>query len=438
REAANRLVQGIKKVTIVEDDIAYLFLNCTEPGKAVEKPEARPIGIRAAINGWVAQGLIQCYRSLGNRDALEIGEKMMRYIMRDLGYFGENGEFNKEFPGKNELIHFHAHTNQIMATLELVQANGSQELLKIALKGYDYAISQGEPLLGFFPEFLNYNGIGPCSSEICEVADMIAAAIKLSLLGYDKWDDVDRWTRNQFTECQFTNSNWLTDGHIELTDRDMVPLPGAGCSRPEYGTTDRVLERAVGSFSGWPAANDFVQGKGWSIMHCCTGNATRAIYYVWENIINYKDGELKVNLLMNRASRWADIDSHIPYAGRVDIKVKRSIDLKVRINEWVKLEEVRCTVNTKDIEVAMHGRYVLVGPVVEGDVVVFKFPIHERTCEIIVEKHKYTIILRGNDVVAIDPPGTNGPLYQRGHYRTGETLWKKVTRFVPEEEIRWC
>ncbi|MDO8685524.1 MAG: glycoside hydrolase family 127 protein [Clostridiales bacterium] len=442
REAANRLVEGIKKVTIVEDDIAYLFLNCTEPGKEVKKPEVRPVGMRAAANGWIAQGLIQCYRSLGNSDALEIGEKMMRYIMRDSGYFGDNGEFKKEFPGKNELIHFHAHTNQIMTALEVVQANGSRETLNYALKGYEYAVSQGEPLLGFFPEWLNYKGggygLGPCSSEICEVADMIAAAVKLSLLGYDKWDDVDRWTRNQFAECQLTNTNWLTDGHIELTDRDMSPLPAAGCSGPEYGTTDRVLERVVGTFSGWPSANDFVQGRGWSIMHCCTGNATRAIYYIWENIINYKDRELKVNLLMNRASRWADIDSHIPYSGRVDIKVKQNVDLKVRIAEWVKPEDVRCTVNGKDIEVIMDGRYIQAGSVCNGDEVVVQFPIYERTETVIVEKQKYTIILRGNDVVNIDPPGTNWPLYQRGHYRTGETLWKKATRFVPVEEIKWC
>lgn len=455
KEAANRLVEGIKKVTIVEGDIAYLFLNCTEPGKKVEKPEERPVGMRAGANGWVAQGLIQCYRTLGNKDALEIGEKMMRYIMRDSGYFGSYGRFTEEFPVKlgeaykkthtdSYLIHFHAHTNQIMNALELVLATGNKELLNCAIDAYEYAVSQGDPLLGFFPEWLNYKGgaygIGPSSSEICEVADMIAAALKLSLLGYDKWDDVDRWTRNQFAECQLTGTNWLTDGHIELTDRELAPLPGAGCSGPEYGTTDRVLERSIGTFSGWPAANDFVQGRGWSIMHCCTGNATRALYYIWENIISYKDGELKVNLLMNRASKWADIDSHIPYSGRVDIKIKQNVSLKVRIAEWVKAEDVECTVNGKEIEagIGMDGRYIQLGTVSKGDEVIVQFPIYERTETVIVEKQKYTIILRGNDVVAIDPPGTNGPLYQKGHYRTGETLWKKTTRFVADKEIKWC
>ena len=450
KRAANRLVEGIKKVTIIEDDIAYLFLNCTEPFKKVEKPESKPVGIRAGINGWVAQGLLQCYRTLGNEDALEIGEKMMRYIWRDSGYFGDRGEFNKDEPLRSSkmeanepnLIHFHAHTNQIMAAMEVVQANGSQEMLNYAIKGYEYAIRHGDRLLGFFPEWLSYKGgsygSGPSSSEICEVADMIAVAIKLSLLGYDKWDDVDRWTRNQFAECQLTSTNWLTDGHLGSEGREMTTLLAAGSTTPEYYTADRVMERVIGTFSGWPAANDFVQGQGWSIMHCCTGNATRAIYYIWENIISYKDGKLKVNLLMNRASRWVDIDSYIPYLGRVDIKVKENIDLKIRIAEWVKPEDVKLTINGSDIKILMDGRYVNAGAVCKGDEVIIQFPIYERTEIVIVEKQKYTIVLRGNEVVNIDPPGVNNPLYQRGHYRNGETLWKKVTRFAPDVEIKWC
>ncbi|MDO8686127.1 MAG: glycoside hydrolase family 127 protein [Clostridiales bacterium] len=444
--AANRLLDGIRKVTIFEDDIAYPFLLCTEPGKPVVKPEKRPVGFRAAFNGWLAQGLVQCYRSIGNKVALEIGEKMMRYIMRDSGYFTESGSFGEEMPlgDESNFIQFHTHTTQIMAALEVVQAGGDKYLLDRALKAYNYAVSQGESKIGFFPEFLKYNGnafnafgVGLCSSEICEVADMIASAIKLSLLGIDKWDDVDRWTRNQFAEGQLVNTGWLTDGHMEPIDREKAPL--ITDSTPECITTDRVLERVIGSFAGWSSANDFVQGKNWwTIMHCCTGNATRAIYYVWENIIDCKDGKLRINLLMNRASKWADINSHIPYSGRVDIKIKQDVDLEVRIAEWVKPEEAVCMVNGNKCEITFDGRYACVGSVHKDDEVVLEFPINETTEEVVIEKHVYTITRRGNDIVAINPQGKNCPLYQRGHYRNGETLWKKSVRFVPEQEIKWC
>ena len=443
RDAANRLAAGLMSLCIVEGDTAYLFANCTEPGKPVVRPDARPVGFRAALAGWVAQGLAQCCRALGNQEAGAMAQRLMRYVMRDSGYFGPRGEFGEEFPGQaDHIIHFHAHTCQIMAALEVVQATGDQELLAPALQAYQYAVSQGETLVGFFPEWLAYKGggygEGPFSSEICEAADMIAAAVKLSLLGADKWDDVDRWVRNQFAESQLTDVSWLTDGHLEPVDRARWPLPGAGCQGPEFGTTDRVAERAIGSFAGWPSANDFVQGHGWTIMHCCTGNATRAVYYAWERILTRQDSTLKVNLLLNRASTWADIDSHLPYAGRVQVRVKEPLNLEVRLPEWVPPDDARCVVNRAPRALTFDGRYARVGQLKAGDQVELTFPIAERTDTVIIEKHKYSLIRRGNDVVYIDPPGRNRPLYQRGHYRGGTTLWKQVTRFVPDEEMRWA
>ena len=46
---------------------------------------------------------------------------------------------------------------------------------------------------------------------------------------------------------------------------------------------------------------------------------------------------------------------------------------------------------------------------------------------------KVALTFRGNDVVAIDPKGTKHPLYQRERFRTGETVFKKVTRFETEQ-----
>jgi len=442
KDAAGRLARGLMDLCVAEDNTAYLPGFTAEPGKTLPWPASPPRGLRAGYSGWVAQGLAQYARCFSDRETGEMAARLMRYVMRDSGYFEPNGEFTYEFPGEGRHIHFHAHTSQIMTALEVVQVTGDQELLQLAKRAYDFAVSQGETLVGFFPEWLDYKGggygEGQFSSEICEVADMIAAGLKLSLLGIDKWDDVDRWVRNQFAECQLTDIGWLTDGHIERADRELAPLPGAGCSGPEYGTTDRVLERALGSFSGWPSANDFVQGQGWSIMHCCTGNATRAVYYVWERILTHADGELRVNLLLNRASRWADVHSHIPYRGHVDVEVKEDLDLEIRLAEWVAPEEARCIVDGTERELTFDGRYAQVGAVKTGQTATLTFPIPERTDRVIIEKRPYTIIRRGNEVVWIDPPGTNCPLYQRGHYRQGETLWRNVRRFVPAAEIEWC
>ena len=442
KDAADRLARGLQKLLIHEDDIAYLFLNFTEPGRPVIKPKTKPAGLRAAIAAWVAQGLLQA-GAVGNDDAVKAAQEMMTYVMRDSGYFGDNGQFTEEFPAGpwRHVIHFHAHTTQIMTALDVVKATGDKELLGRALRAYDYAVGEGNPLMGFFPEWLNYKGStygsGPCSSEMCEVADMIASAVKLCQLGIDKWDDVDRWVRNHFAEGQLTNVGWLTDGHLVPVDRTKEPLPGAGCDSPRAASFERVAERNVGTFSGWPSANDFVQGHGLSIMHCCTGNATRAIYYVWKHMVSFDENKLRVHLLMNRASKWADIDSHIPFTGRADVRAKQDLALEVRTPEWVKPEEVRCTVGGSPRRIGFEGRYASIGKVRKGDMAVIEFPIPERTDRIVIEKQVFRIVRRGNDVVHIDPPGVNCPLYQRAHYRNGETLWKKVTRFVPDKEIDW-
>jgi len=427
RQAAERLVEAMARVIIREDDIAYLFLNCTEPGKPVIKPAAKPVGVRAAFAGWVAQALAQCHLALGNATASDLALRMMRYVMRDAGYFGESGEFREDLPG---LTHFHSHTTQILAALEVVRATGNDELLQAALRAYAYAVRRGEPLLGFFPEFLDRPDATE-NSELCEVADMIACAVKLSLLGVDRWDDADRWVRNQFAEGQLVQINWLSDGHIEPPAGEQGPPP------QQYGTTERVPERCLGSFAGWPPPNDWVRGPGASIMHCCTGNAARAIYYVWKNILSFADGSLRVNLLLNRASQWADVHSHIPYAGRVDIAVKRDLKLEVRLPEWVQPSAATCKVNDAHRELAFDGRYARVGAVKPGDQVALEFPIPERTDRLTIQGSAFTVTRRGNDVVYIDPPGKNCPLYQRGHYREGAPLWRKVVRFVPEREIEW-
>ena len=171
------------------------------------------------------------------------------------------------------------------------------------------------------------------------------------------------------------------------------------------------------------------------MMGCCTVYGANCLYWVWEHILHHRDDKLKVNLLMNRASEWADIDSYIPYEGRVDVRVKKAVDLSVRIPEWVKVRETRCQLNGQERMLGWDGRYAKVGSVKPGDVAELSFPIFERTDRVWIEKKQYTLIRKGNEVVSIDPPGVYHPLYQREHYRQNKARMRKVTRFVSEETL---
>ena len=163
------------------------------------------------------------------------------------------------------------------------------------------------------------------------------------------------------------------------------------------------------------------------------------MYYLWQHILSFGNGTLRVNLLLNRASAWCDIHSYIPYEGRVDLKIKKSCDRAlVRMPEWIASgsEQVSCAVNGRPRSIQWQGRYVEVGHAKPGDTITVKFPISGRTVQETIGGVSYKLEIRGNTVLSIDPPGRNGPLYERTYYRQ-PVKWRKVDRFVPEREIAW-
>ena len=466
KEAARRLAEAFKKTLIVDGDIAYNFKPFMAPGEKVVKPEHPPVMMLGGMSAWVAHYLVMYDRAMGDPEATQLAAKMMRYNMGPLNFFDDRGKFlaniDTYYSTGGPAAHFHTHATNILAALAVAERLGDKWMLERALAAYEWGKSpeaQGSSILGFFPEatfdtlkyttpVLEETLIG---SEICEVADMIIAAIMLSRQGIDRWDDADRWVRNQLAEGQLTSTDWRSDGHIPASElvakADWVEGPFSQvCCRAGAGvegryTTDRVLERTLGSFSTFPSANDWVGGahndKAVTVGNCCSSGGMRALYYVWRNILDYEPGKLRVNLLLNRASRWADVDSYIPYQGRVEVKMKQGAEVEVRIPEWAPLDQVRCEVDGKARKLAFEGRYARVGKAEKGQTVALRFPIRERTDKVSLQGTEYTIVRRGNDVVWIDPPGKYFPSYQRAHYRTGQPLYRKVVRFVSDEDFGW-
>jgi hypothetical protein len=397
-------------------------------------PDTVPTGFNA--NGWLAQAMGQCYRVTGNERARVVGGKFTRYLRDHADYFGPDGRFigDVKFFGSEKAKyggHFHNHTNCLLGMLEYSLATGDRELAEFTRKSYEWARSEkgcGSVVTGFFPEF-----VGPeyPNSEGCPVADMVALALMLSEGGVgDYWDDADRWLRNIFAEIQLTKAQGENLERLAASQEE-----GA---IPYNATAERVTARNIGAFAGWPSGNEWVHHIG--IQHCCTGNGSRTIYYAWEKILKYQDGVLRVNLLLNRASTWADVYSRIPYEGQVDLKIKRPCKrLLIRMPEYVKAKNgsVQCSVNDKARAFTWEGRRIGLEAAQTGDRISVKFPISERTMKDRMGGVDYTLTVKGNTVVAIDPPGKNAPLFQRAHLRQNKTLWRTVNRFVSNERIDW-
>ena len=433
KEMGTKMVDGLIRQAIHRDDYAY-FTKGSFGVNEVSDPGLDQKSIDPGANmsfGWITMGLAQFYRSTGYEPALDLSGKLARYTRYHGGMFEADGHFT------GIAMHFHGHLYPMLGMLEYGIAAGGWEMIQFVKKGYEFGTANMEPLLGYVAEVINpetYN-----TSEMCGVADMIAMGLKLIEAGAgDYWDDVDRWTRNHFAEGQLARSDWVE----EMIKDKPVKTPLKTEYFPHFFepgdyTTENVGERSVGGFAGWPSVNDWQGHETRSIAHCCTGNGTRAIYYVWENILHHQNGRLKVNLLLNRASPWADVNSHIPYQGRVDVKVKQARELSIRIPEWAKAKDARCQVNGKERSLSWQARYAVVGRVRSGDEVTLTFPIAERIDRVQVEGHEYTLVRKGNDVISVDPPGKNHPLYERDHYRENQTRLRSVERFVADRTVDW-
>ncbi len=456
----HEMIRRLNEIAIQRGDYCYYAPGSFEPNAKVDQSAQMPTGSLWGVswNSRLIQGLAQYYRVSHDESALELAQKIANYARYHSDVFDSNGrwlldpEFRKKqgFPdyavpdwvrdkfGKGDIVlggHSHGHMIALIALLDFADATSNRELLEFCESSFEWMRNPGEEYgvslrVGWFPEF--YLPAYP-SADADPQGDMIGIALKLSDAGVgDYWDDVDRWVRNQFAEQQLTD---LTS--VNALSARSSPKPVAWNE-----TADHVAEKALGAYGSSVSGNDWAMGlASRGIAQCCTGTCTRTLYYIWDRMIRYQDGEFRVNLLMNRASRWADVYSYIPYEGRVDLKIKQECrNVKLRAPEWVSTAspDLACKVNGQDRKVAWEGRFVSIGAVKPGDKVVMTFPISERTVKERIGPVAYTLVLRGNTVVSIDPQGTNVPLYHgRERYRSGTTPWKEVTRFVSAENIEW-
>jgi len=473
KELAERYVDGLTALAVDKGRYAffaptpiYAEKGCRELADNIDLPEdlkqmMQPLD---PVDTWVfshlfmvLKALSHVYRETGYKPALTLLGKIVNYLIDELRWVDDEGRprLSRDKRSAWGMAHFHTTSAMLLGILYYAIDAGDQRLLTLVRKGYEYLRNFGETLTGFFPEHIGVGLKEMEHSEMCEVADMIQLALILTRHGVgDYWDDADRWIRNMLIEGQLTpdkadrlkqysagkpfiprpESNTKEAAKNDGVEFDPMAIQNQDID-PMGATEESVAERLVGTFCGQPAPNDWENGAGPAA--CCTGNGTRAVYYAWKSILTHEAGRLRMNLLLNRASIWADIDSHIPYKGQVDVRIKQAVSLSMRIPEWVKPDDVCIEVDGHARDISWDGRYAVVGDVKPGEVVTMRFPIAERTEKVWIEKRQYTLVIKGNDVVAIDPPGQACPLYDRSHYRMNRTRWKEQLRFASAEEIEW-
>jgi hypothetical protein len=449
KEHTDRLVDGIdRRLAVHKSDYAYIptggwlpqeyFRSCylkDRGWKSTAEPENEKAGEEGSLfnhQGHTPGALANWYMLTGNQQALRLAGELVRFYVKPQfwadfkggEYPATEGPEHAHFQG-----HWHGYVNTLRAILEYAIAANDPQLKAFVRDGYEWARQSGLARIGMLGD-----------SQGCACGRILGLATKMTYAGIgDYWEDVDQYIRNHGTEMQFTPEDIP---HIQDVGNGK-PAP------PEHPSiiSDRVIERTMGAFSSSRKPLKINTGM------CCDTHGNMGTFYAWHGTLGYSDGLARVNLLLNRASPWLDVDSYLPYEGKVVLRNKGAREIWVRIPLWVDEKRVSCRVGDKRVRPDWAGRYARFEHVEPRQVVTIEFPVEERTelwtappltppysMELPKGGTRFTMKFRGNTLVELTPPLAPGSwLYQQRPtlYRAREAPRREVERYVSELQLRW-
>jgi hypothetical protein len=441
KDRIDRMVDGLTRIVAYQDDYAYFptggyyeeeYLRSCYVGrgwKDMAEPRDEKHGEEGSLfnhQGHIPGVLATWYRLTGNEQALSLSGKLVRFLTQpkfwadweDQEYPGVVGAEHAHWHG-----HYHGHINTLRAILEYALVIDNARLKSFVRDGYEWARQKILARIGYF----DYQG--------CATARIIGLAIKLSDAGIgDYWEDVDQYIRNHGVEMQVLPDEL---GYLRSLSKGKPAPP----QEPGINAED-VLQRAVGGFG-------LFLDKRWLGL-CCGTHGNMGLFYAWDATVRSADATARVNLLLNRASPWLDIHSHLPYAGKVVIKNKTAQEAFVRVPLWVDRGAVRCTMDRKEVPLIWFGNYLRFSGLKPGHLVQIEFPLVETTEEWdahalefpgsrVGERRRHTCRFKGNTLIEMTPPLSDSPLYASRLERFSQehAPMRSVTRYVAPILLDW-
>ncbi|MDD5707291.1 MAG: hypothetical protein PHR35_15315 [Kiritimatiellae bacterium] len=443
KDCVDRMVDGLDRLMVVhKDDYAYFpiegwmpeeyFSSCYVKGrgwKGVSEPMNEKAGEEGSLfnhQGHVGGVLANWYMLTGNEQALRLSGELIRFVTKAKfwadsptgDYPGVIGAEHAHWQG-----HFHGHINTLRAIFEYALATNNPRLKAFVRDGYEWARQHAFARIGCVGD-----------GQGCGCARLIGLAMKLSDDGVgDYWEDVDLYIRNHGIEYQFTHE-----------DLPFLRKLTNASSAPDPSRINKALEAMIGGFSMIAGKHQFAL--------CCSPWGNMGLFFAWDGTLRHSNGVVRVNLLLNRASPWMDVDSYLPYEGKVVLKNKTAREAIVRIPLYVDLKTVTCGIGEQKARMEWLGRYLRIVDLKPGDTVTIEFPIEERTEFHAVSSsvHKldphypqdvtYTCKFKGNTLIEISPDFLpTSPFYRErpAQYRAAKAPVKKVERFVTPAVLKW-
>jgi hypothetical protein len=433
---------GMKK-----DGTWYFTTRATNPNRKLlpYQPPTEPTVEQQGFEGCVKyeqaaslRGLVIEYVRNHDPAAKELADKVVRFLMKpslweDTRKTGSAGNEHGAWAG-----HFHGNMSAFQGLLEYAMATDNGALKQAMREAYEHAVRNSIIRMGWAPFWNKEEGMfgrdEPITAwcEGCQHLDLVAMAVKLSDAGLgDYWDDVESVARNQMVEQQFTSLE------------KMEALAGVGRKN------EAVLKKFLGGFGGAEPTCALPEPMG-----CCSANAPMGLYYAWHGITRLNHGVATVNLFLNRGSTWLDVDSWLPYEGKVVLTNKQARTVMVRIPAWLNVERVQCFVDDKPVRPPRVGRHLVFegltgqGPSGKnGEKIRLEFPVPATQSQYTMYDRTYTVSFRGATVVDIQPrnlPPASAkcmsvrkmyPIYERDEMKATRAPMRSVKRFIPDRVL---
>ncbi|NGN65320.1 hypothetical protein G5C51_15605 [Streptomyces sp. A7024] len=438
RRAAERQVAALYRIAIKERDAWYYPASeYTRDGW----PSANAVQLHlapdpASFCGRLIMPLLRFHQATGHAEALELCAWFTRLITERSGVFLPDGSFNPALAYRSG--HFHTRLGTLDGLAKYARFSGDHALTQFVKTAFDWALTQATAF-GWTPGDLADQRY---EHETCSLVDLIGIGATLARAGHTGyWTVVERFLRNHLTASQLDDTDWVRSA------------PDRSLDIPGWQTHYRVGERVKGAFAGYGAPNDYVSdavlGRGHTsdVQACCVGSGVRGLFTGWNAIVTGDDQLVRVNLLLNRGSRYVDVLSHLPYEGRVDLDVRADCrELRLRIPPWAGYAHVAVvrhpvsgpavTAAGREPELwAPDGCLRLARPRA-GERITITFPLVAAETVETAAGREYRTRWRGDDVVGIEPEGRSRPMYR---HRTLEPKAPERDRalHVPASEWAW-
>lgn len=407
KEIALRIVTRLKKIAVYPKPGVCYFPG----GMGAMKQDGTVVP-----NGWnkmpapVIEPLVNFYLATGNAEAIDFAKAYAEGIM--VGAQPDGIKIKSD----GDIADGHSHTTMhaLWGIAHLGLVTGDERYTDFAKRSWDFMLGRGTGA-GWFPAMPG----GHPTDETCLTSDMMSNAAMIARSGHPEYFDyVERCMRNRISPSQFIVTPKFEAEYRKINRH-------FGKEKVRKGLEDaKTLQGGIRSYCGLnDLENTLLKGQYHVMAGCCAPEGLRSIYTTWSNVIDrYPETKLGpagvyVNMSFSRDSKWGEVVSFMPTAGRLTVKAKVADTFFLRPPHWAPRDQVNAFVGTQSIPVKWSGDYVQFSEVKIGDELTITYPLlhfmHEAggCWKQYAPSATVTYEWLGNMVIGVDPKAEKTPIY---------------------------